>query len=319
MTKQEIQERLYECKNDDEIRKLIQDRIEELKIDTDITVGQCYTDSFNEFISDKVHYKAASKAGNNDSPDLVYDDKELYFSIIKYIKEKTSYYNELILFSELTYGIYKYLPGDGSTASLFDRSEIYYSGAMNKKNNISIKEIIAAKCAFCSEKAGLSHNIFKLLGIDSSLIVGKKDNENHAYNVIYPRGYYNSPAVLYDPSFWLDFINDENKEVSMAYFKVLTDEEFKKLKSGEYVTLDFKASEDKLKKYYNSLNEFEMKPEISSYSIGLEKSPSKSKESELQKLEEEQKDLQEELESVIKLKDKVSQMDKKSQSKKIGD
>lgn len=94
MTKQEIKQRLYECKNDDEIQKLIQERMEELKIVNDIIVGQWYTDSFNEFISDKVHYKASSNVGNTDVPDLVYDDIELYISLLKNIKERTSDYLE---------------------------------------------------------------------------------------------------------------------------------------------------------------------------------------------------------------------------------
>ena len=221
----EVAEFFYTCKK----QQQLQERMEELKIVNDIIVGQWYTDSFNEFISDKVHYKASSNVGNTDVPDLVYDDIELYISLLKNIKERTSDYNELILFSELTYGIDEYLPGNSS--GLFNRSMIYYSGAKNKKSSISIKEIKEEKCAFCSEKSGLSHNIFKLLGIDSSLIVGKKDNESHAYNIIYPRGYNSEPAVLYDPSFSLSFTNAENRKVSMGYFKVLSAEEFEKLKS----------------------------------------------------------------------------------------
>lgn len=285
MTKQEIKQRLYECKNDDEIQKLIQERMEELKIVNDIIVGQGYTDSFNEFISDKVHYKAASNVGDTDVPDLVYDDIELYISLLKNIKERTSDYNELILFSELTYGIDEYLPGNSS--GLLDRSLIYYSGAKNKKSSISIKEIKEEKCAFCSEKSGLSHNIFKLLGIDSSLIVGKKDNENHAYNIIYPRGYNSEPAVLYDPSFSLSFTNAENRKVSMGYFKVLSAEEFEKLINGEKVTLDLKSSGEKLKKYYSSLDEFEMKSEISTYKMGLGRTKLEKKNTELSELEKE--------------------------------
>ena len=285
MTKQEIKQRLYECKNDDEIQKLIQERMEELKIVNDIIVGQWYTDSFNEFISDKVHYKASSNVGNTDVPDLVYDDIELYISLLKNIKERTSDYNELILFSELTYGIDEYLPGNSS--GLFNRSMIYYSGAKNKKSSISIKEIKEEKCAFCSEKSGLSHNIFKLLGIDSSLIVGKKDNESHAYNIIYPRGYNSEPAVLYDPSFSLSFTNAENRKVSMGYFKVLSAEEFEKLINGEKVTLDLKSSGEKLKKYYSSLDEFEMKSEISTYKMGLGRTKLVKKNTELSELEKE--------------------------------
>lgn len=300
MTKQEIKQRLYECNNEDDIRKLIQERIEELKIDEDIIVGQWHTDSFNEFISDKVHYKALSKVGDTDIPDLVYDDMELYISLLKSIKENTNDYNELILFSELTYGIDEYLPG--TISSLLDRSMIYYSGAKNKRSSISIKEIKEEKCAFCSEKSGLSHNIFKLLGIDSSLIVGKKDNENHAYNIIYPRGYDSNPAVLYDPSFWFKFTKEGNKAISMGYFKVLSNEEFEGLKSGEDVIIDFKASGEKLKKYYSILREYEMKPEISAYRIGLGKTELEKKNTELQELENEEKIL----------KEKQNQLSKKS-------
>lgn len=298
MTKQVIKQKLYECKNDDDIQRLIKERMEELRIDTDITVGVGYTNSFDEFISDKVHYKTQFREGKDKVyPDLVYDDMDLYLSLIKNIKEGIDYdfYNELTIFTKLFHGIYKNLPNYGSNIKLleYERRIIQQTALMHGRTYVSIRDYIEEQCALCSEKAGLSHNVFRILGIDSSLIIGKKDNVGHAYNIVYPRGYNTRPSVLFDPSFYLNFANKDNKNAYMGYFKVLSNEEYEKLKSGEEVVLDFGSSEGKLKLYYDFLNQYQMKPEVSTYSIELEKTDLEKKNTELQELENEEEILRE--------------------------
>ncbi len=54
MLKDEIQKKIYECKTDEDIKNFLEQRLTELEENTpEVTVGQGYTDSFNEFISKK--------------------------------------------------------------------------------------------------------------------------------------------------------------------------------------------------------------------------------------------------------------------------
>lgn len=55
MTKEEIQKRIYSCKNDDDIWKFIYERIKELETYEEKTVGQNYTDRFDDFISNNIY------------------------------------------------------------------------------------------------------------------------------------------------------------------------------------------------------------------------------------------------------------------------
>ena len=100
MTKEEIQKRIYSCQNDDDIKKFIFERIKELETDEEKIVGQNYTDRFDDFISNNIHYKPADRLGDTECPDLVYDDMTPYISLIKSIREN-SWYNELTLFTTI--------------------------------------------------------------------------------------------------------------------------------------------------------------------------------------------------------------------------
>lgn len=270
MLKDKIQKRIYACKTDDDIREFLTKRIAELEENSkEITVGQNYTDSFNEYIAKKVHYKPAARIGKDECPDLVYDDMEPYVSLIKDLQEN-SWYNEMSLFTTIFWRIHEYLPNNH--ADELDRFFAYQSH--RKEGKISIKDIKKEGCAFCSENAGLAHNMFKILGIDSSVICGRRDNTPHAYNMIYPKGYDNKPAVLFDPSHHLDFVNSQGKKVSFGFFKALSQEEYDKMKSGEAITLDVTRSGENTKKLYGwngALDGYELKKEMPTYGIGLGK------------------------------------------------
>ena len=283
MKKEEIQKRIYECETDEDIKKFILERIAELESKEEKTVGQNYTDSFNEFIYGKIHYKPADKLGDKECPDLVYDDMEPYISLIKSIR-KNSWYNELTLFSTIFFEIYGYLPNSGDIG--LERYFTYKSHEDSGK--VSIKDIKSNKCAFCSENSGLSHNMFKILGIDSSVVCGRRDNIPHAYNIIYPNGYGNNPAVLYDPSHHIDFIDKEGHKKSFGYYKVISAEDYEKMKTGENITLDLSTSGEKLKQLYGyngALDGYEMKPENPTYGIGLGKTELQKRNSKLCELE----------------------------------
>ena len=84
MTKTEINKKIYELQSDEEIINFVKERLNELETSSvEKTVGQNYTDSFQDYISQKTHYRAAEKFDRCECPDLVYDDITPYINLIK--------------------------------------------------------------------------------------------------------------------------------------------------------------------------------------------------------------------------------------------
>lgn len=268
MTKEEINKRIFELKDEKEIIEFVKLRIAELEdIAEEKTVGQNYTDSFRDYISSKVHYKPAEKFNDAECPDLVYDDIEPYVNLIKAIKEN-SWYNVLSLFTTIFFEVYDYLPSDDIG---FGR---YFTYVSHEGDKVSIKDIRDNSVAFCSEKSGLSHNMFKLLGIDSELVVGARDSAMHAYNLVYPKGYGNFPVVIYDPSHFVNFINGD-KKFSFGYCKPLSEEEYKSLKIGEPHKIDLTKTEKLYRQLYGQnglLDDYTFDGDTPYYTFGLEAS-----------------------------------------------
>lgn len=244
MNKEEIQKKIYALNTDEDIESFVNERIKELEASSiETTVGQNYTDSFNEYISLKTHYKPADKLDEEtECPDLVYDDVTPYIELIKSIREG-KWYSELSLFSDVFFVINNYLPTDNIG---FGR---YMAYLFHKDGKISIKSIREHGCAFCSEKAGLAHNMFKFLGVDSAVVSGGRNGGMHAYNFVFPNGYGNEPMVLYDPSFFVDFVKD-NDAKSFGFFKAFKKEDFEKLLSGEPIKLDLSNTEKNYRNLY---------------------------------------------------------------------
>lgn len=243
MTKEEIKKKIFALQTEEEIIEFVNERLNELEASSEEkTVGQNYTDSFQDYISKKVHYKATEKFENQDSPDLVYDDITPYINLIKEIR-KNSWYSELTLFTTIFYTIYDYLPNKDFG---FDRYFVYES---HLGKQLSIKTVSEEKVGMCSEKAGMAHNMFKFLGIDSELICGARESEVHAYNFIYPNGYGNEPMILYDPSYFVSFIKENDKK-SYGFYKALRKEDYETLKRGIPMQLDLTKTEEKYRKLY---------------------------------------------------------------------
>ena len=264
MTKKEINKTIFSLQTDEEIIDFVKKRIQELEgksIET--TVGQNYTTTFKEYISEKTHYKAGEKLQDAECPDLVYDDITPYINLIKAIKHN-SWYNELTLFSTVFFEVYDYLPNNDIGLG---RAFTYLG---NKGKRISIKQIRDNACAFCSEKCGMAHNMFKFLGIDSEVVCGYRDSERHAYNIVYPNGYGNEPMVIYDPSFFVNFIKDEQK-LSFGYFKALRREDYEKLMSGLPVKIDLSKTEKNYRQMYSLGDEYVFEGDTPSYIAGLDR------------------------------------------------
>ncbi len=279
MTKEEINKIIFELKDEEEIREFVKLRIAELEeIAEEKTVGQNYTDSFSDYISSKVHYKPGDKFGDAECPDLVYDDIEPYVNLIKAIKEN-SWYSELSLFTTIFFEVQDYFHSNifFEVQDYFrsnDRLLRYYIYLSHKGDKVSIKKVVDNGISFCSEKSGLSHNMFKLLGIDSEVVAGARDLELHAYNLVYPKGYGNFPVVIYDPSFFVNFINGD-KKLSFGYYKALSEEEYKSLKMGEPHKIDLTKTEKLYRQLYGCnglLDDYTFDGDTPYYIFGLEAS-----------------------------------------------
>ena len=262
MTKEEINKKIYELKNEEEIVEFVIERIKELEDKSvETTVGQNYTTSFREYISEKTHYKPAANIGEDECPDLVYDDITPYVNLVKEIR-KNAWYDEQVLFSAIFYTIRDYLPNDDAG---FGRALTYFSHASKR---ISIKTIRDNVCAFCSENAGLAHNMFKFLGVDSEVVVGYRDSELHAYNMVYPYGYDNEPMVIYDPSFSVSFEKDGIVS-SLGYFKALRREEYEKMMVGLPIKVDLTRTEKNYRKLYRLGEEYKFYGDTPNYIAGI--------------------------------------------------
>ena len=262
MTKEEINKAVFSIQTDEQIVDFVKGRIQELEEESvETTVGQNYTTAFREYISEKTHYKAGAKLRDMECPDLVYDDITPYINLVKAIK-RNSWYSELTLFSTIFFEIHDYLPNDDIG---WARGFTYLR---NKGKRISIRQIRNNACAFCSEKSGMAHNMFKFLGVDSEVVCGRRNSGIHAYNIIHPNGYDNEPMVIYDPSFYVNFIKEGNK-FSFGYFKALRREDYKKLMSGSPVKINLSTTEKNYRELYNLGDEYIFEEDAPSYAAGL--------------------------------------------------
>lgn len=264
MTEEEIKKRIYELKSDGEAIEFVKERLQKLENEAqEIVVGQDYTDSFKSFIANKVHYKPASTFKGFDCPDLMYDDINPYVDLINYLK-RTDGYNEYILFILIYYVVNDYLLSNGDIYKRF----LVYDENQNKR--VSIRKIKEEKCACCSEIAGLTHNLFKFLGIDSEMVFGYRNTTRHAFNIIYPKGYGNEPMILYDSTFFVIFKKSNEKE-KLGYFKVLSKEKYRKLIEETTFKIDLKTTEEYYRKLFRLGDEYVFLGEEASYHIGLDK------------------------------------------------
>ena len=185
--------------------------------------------------------------------------------MIKEIK-KSAWYNELTLFSTIFFTIHNYLPSDDIGLGR------YLTYASHKGKKLSIKTISNNSVAFYSEKAGMAHNMFKFLGIDSEVVCGARGSEMHAYNFIYPNGYGNEPMVLYDPSHFVNFIKDNNK-LSFGFYKAFSKQDYEALKNGTPIQIDLSKTEETYRKLYGFnglLDDYSFEYETPTYIYGLE-------------------------------------------------
>lgn len=268
----DIRKQIKELKTDEEIENFILSRLKELEDGTtEKTVGQDYTDTFSDFISSKVHYKAAKNFyKDQDIPDLVYDDINMYKLALQTIK-KSGGYSDLTVMMVVTDVINTYLKHPySSNKDETDRFDAYFFP--KDKKQVSIKEIAENQIGFCSERAGMAQNLLKFLGYDSEVVCGERDGRPHAYNLYYPKGYDGSAVVIYDPSFYLRSTLDGSKFI-LPYFSVLDSEQKELFKEKEPIELNFEGTIKMVKSNLKEDIQFDLEnPSAATYQIGLEDS-----------------------------------------------
>ena len=265
MTKEEINKTIFSLQSEEEIIDFVKSRIQELEdASVESTVGQGYTTTFREYISSKTHYKPGAKLQGDACPDLVYDDLTPYVDLIKDVRREGGY-DEFTLLTRIFFEVYNYLPNEDEAG--LERNFLYLK---NKDKYVSIREVRDEACAVCAEKAGLAHNLFKFLGIDSEVVAGYRDSEKHAYNIMYPNGYDNEPAILYDPSFFVNFAN-ENHKYSFGYYKVFKGEDCGKLMSGVPMKIDLSSTERNYRQCYGFGDDYSFTGDTPSYTVGLDR------------------------------------------------
>ena len=267
MTKEEIQKTIYSLKNENEIIDFVKRRIQELENNSvESTVGQNYTKTFKEYISEKTHYKVGDKFSDAECPDLVYDDLTPYINLVKSLRQSPRY-NEFLLYTKIFFEIRDYLPNNDQ--GQIERAITY---GFNKGGRVSIKDIQKNKCGVCAERAGLAHNLFKFLGTDSEVAGGYRNSELHAYNLVYPNGYEKEPIVIYDPSFSIAFSKNGQRFANAGYFQELQKADYDKLMSGISVKIDLTETEKKYRQAANLGNDISVEGDTPTYTVGLEKS-----------------------------------------------
>lgn len=218
----DILNQIIELKTDDQIWHFIINRIFKLELSSEEkTVGQNYTDSFRDYISKKIHFKTAQDFEECECPDLIYDDLEPYFNLIKLIKQNNCCdITHLLLLIQVA--IYEYF-NPNSIESEKDKIIARYTTYLSSKDkSLSIKIIRKNGIAVCSEKSGLAHNMFKFLGIDSEFVCGALNDGYHAYNFIYPNGYGSEPTILNDSTNFFYYTLQKNEYEQFIFGKPLT-------------------------------------------------------------------------------------------------
>ena len=269
MNKDDIREIINKLNTEEEIIDFVKKRLSFLEENSEEKMlGQNYTDSFRDYISSKAHFKPADRFSDRECADLVFDDITPYIEIIKIMKQNNGLSNNLSDMYYINQMINEYLPAnENSIESIESRFQVYYN------DKASIKDIKNKHCGECSERAGLAQNIFKFLGMDSEFVGGYINNEPHAYNLFYPKGYENDPVLIYDTAERIVFKNDENKQKVFPMFKVLSRDEANDLKSGKPIELDLTASEQIcIKAYGDWLSGYQIVGDNPTYTLGLDNS-----------------------------------------------
>lgn len=247
MLSKEMSQRIGELKSDEEINSFIVERIKTLESGAEAIAIEAEPGLiFDDFIGNKVKYSSLN--GYYSIPSIVYDDFTPYVNMIKLIRDSFPRYGFIGVLHGVFRGVYDYMGTQATDEKEKLRKAIYFYTQKQGIDFVSVKDFSDNKCGFCSENAGLSHNMFKVLGIDSQLIGGFKIyqgiREKHAFNLVYPQGYSIHKRLLFDPSHFINFQDQNEVKKSFPYFIKVSEEEYDYMRAGVTTHLDIESTID---------------------------------------------------------------------------
>ena len=204
-----IENRLSQLKNDDKRR---------IGLDTRITV-------YDKLLTDKMKINAQGfQISDGESGKYAFissykmDDKKYYRYLIKEIKNNDDPYTSVFIATN------NYLNVNTKNKEKTQKKRIFayavLSGFVNK--TLSIKFFRNTRLSMCAEIAGVAHNMFRFLDIESDYVCGMLGGNYHAYNITYPEGR-DKYAILFDatisngPFPCMFYLDEENKNKLLGY------------------------------------------------------------------------------------------------------
>ena len=95
----------------------------------------------------------------------------------------------------------------------------------------------------------------------------------HAYNFVYPNGYEKEPIILFDPSYFVNFVNDNGNKLSFGFYQAFSKDDFDDLKGGKPITMNLINTERNYRRLYGStgsLDDYVFEKVSPVYIYGLE-------------------------------------------------
>ncbi len=266
MGKKEIWNKILNISSREETIEFVYSRIEELERDLqETTIGKEHKTRYRDYISPSKTKSIVGQIYEEDSdtnekrlkrelPNLKFDDEMPYINLIDTISshKEVDWLDELSLLTAIIHNIIDYLGNFELNANVEERRVDLYIETTDEE--ISIKKFHDEKIGMCFEFAGLAQNIFKILGLDSEIVMSKMKTiekgecieQFHAFNIIYPNGYDDDLAVLTDfcvPFYFLPSdISDMDKWLILPTLKVLAKEDFDELSTSHWIEVNPKDS-----------------------------------------------------------------------------
>lgn len=220
---------------EEEIDEYIKHRLSFLKNKEETVLG-INTDNtiFRGLLDEKVTVNVSSSIRFDedylyiDLASLVFDDDNIYKYLINNIKKTDNPFDAVIKATDEYLSLDDEIRKDDKKA-VKTRSYFYFLYSCGLKKDLSIKAFHKYHFAMCSEIAGLIHNMYKFLGIESDYVIGELDGITHAFNIVYFWGR-DKEAIIIDgtreygscPGIFI--LDNDLKESIYSYNKIIVNE-----------------------------------------------------------------------------------------------
>jgi hypothetical protein len=140
----------------------------------------------------------------------------------------------------------EWLSGISTEASDFDKALYVFETLINKVDydtesieNQNILSVFLYQSTVCQGYADAAWYLLDKLGIESAIITGTANNENHAWNLVSLDGAYYYMDVTWGNSKYLDSNNDATGRINYAYLAMTTEE----ISQNHVITSSFEVPE----------------------------------------------------------------------------